>query len=213
MKIQKIEFPCGSITIEGMISLPEGPGPFGLVVVLHPHPLYGGNMFNNVVHAVCEALTKQEIAWLKFNFRGVGKSGGEYSEGVGEQEDAQAAISFGEKQGRIDPERIGICGYSFGSAVAFAAAVKDKRVKAVAGISPLLHPPDLLESYSRPKLFVTGALDDLVDPRDLGKQVEKLPEPKEFVLYPGVDHFWTRDDTAMAERVSRFFRSHFAFQR
>ena len=39
MKIQKIEFPCGNITLEGMISIPEGPGPFGLVVVCHPHPL------------------------------------------------------------------------------------------------------------------------------------------------------------------------------
>lgn len=162
-------------------------------------------MFNNVVHAVCEALIKQGTAWLKFNFRGVGKSGGKFAEGIGEQEDAQAAISFGEKQGPVDPERIGICGYSFGSTVAFAAAVKDRRVKAVAGISPFIQPPNLLESYVRPKLFVTGDLDDFIDPRNLQHEVGKLPEPKEFVLYPGVDHFWMKDDERMAEKVSRFF--------
>jgi hypothetical protein len=209
MKIQRIEFPCGAITMEGMISLPEGKGPFGLVVVCHPHPLYGGNMFNNVVHAACEALERQGLAWLKFNFRGVGKSGGRFSEGIGEQEDAQAAISLGEKQVRIDPERIGICGYSFGSSVAFAVAAKDPRVKAVAGISPFIQPPNVLDSCSRPKLFVTGTLDEFVNARDLEKQVEKLPNPKEFVLYPNVDHFWMKDGDSMAEKVGQFFKSGF----
>jgi hypothetical protein len=209
MKIQQIEFPCGAMTIEGMISLPEGKGPFGLVVVCHPHPLYGGNMFNNIVHAVCEALRKQGLAWLKFNFRGVGKSGGRFSEGIGEQEDAQAAVSFGEKQMGIDPERIGICGYSFGSSVAFAVAAKDPRVKAVAGISPFIRPPNLLDHYSRPKLFVTGTLDEFVNARDLEKQVERLPNPKELILYPGEDHFWMKDDDSMAEKVGQFFKSEF----
>jgi uncharacterized protein len=212
MKIQRIEFPCGAITLEGMISLPEGPGPFGLVVVCHPHPLYGGNMFNNVVHAVCEPLIKKGIAWLKFNFRGVGKSGGSYSDGIGEQEDAQSAISFGEKQGLIEGGRIGICGYSFGSMVAFAAAVKDPRVRAVAGISPFIQPPDLLDFYSHPKLFVSGDLDEFVHPRELEKQVERLPAPKELVFYPGVDHFWMKEDDSMAEKVGQFFKSTIGIQ-
>jgi len=129
MKIRRIEFPCGPITLEGMVSVPEGPGPFGLVVVCHPHPLYGGNMFNNVVHAVCENLGEKGLAWLKFNFRGVGRSGGRHADGIGEQEDAQAAISSGGGQERIDPEMIGVCGYSFGSTVAFAVAAKDPAIR------------------------------------------------------------------------------------
>ena len=206
MKIQRIEFPCGNITLEGMISIPEGSGPWGLVVVCHPHPLYGGDMFNNVVHAVCEDLGKKGLAWMKFNFRGVGKSGGRYSDGIGEQDDARAAISFGEKQERIDPEKIGVCGYSFGSIVAFAVAVKDPRVKAVAGISPFIQPSNLLDSCFRPKLFVTGARDGFVDPRSLEEQVKKLPEPKELLLFPGADHFWSEDSEAMAEKVGGFFK-------
>jgi len=205
MKIQKIEIPCGDIILEGMVSVPEGPGPFGLVVVCHPHPLYGGNMFNNVVHAVCENLEKKGLAWLKFNFRGVGKSGGKYSDGIGEQDDAQAAISFGERRERIDPGIIGVCGYSFGSTVAFAVAAKDSRVKAVAGISPFIQPPDLLDRCFRPKLFVTGARDGFVDPKNLEEQVKKLPDPKELVLFPDADHFWSEEEAAMAEKVSRFF--------
>jgi alpha/beta superfamily hydrolase len=204
MKIQRIEFPCGNITLEGMVSVPEGPGPFGLVVVCHPHPLYGGNMFNNVVHAVCENLGEKGLAWLKFNLRGVGKSGGRYSDGIGEQDDAQAAISIGEKQERIDPGKIGVCGYSFGSTVAFAVAAKDPRVKAVAGISPFIQPPDLLDRCFRPKLFVTGARDGFVDPKSLEEQVKRLPDPKELVLFPDADHFWSEEEAAMAEKVSRF---------
>jgi hypothetical protein len=209
MKIQRIEFPCGNITLEGMFSVPEGQGPWGLVVVCHPHPLYGGDMFSNVLHAVCEDLGKKDLAWLKFNFRGVGKSGGRYSEGIGEQDDTQAAISFGEKQARIDPEKIGVCGYSFGSIVAFAVAAKDPRVKAVAGISPFIQPPHLLDKCSCPKLFVTGTRDEFVNSQSLKEQVKKLPEPKELILFSGVDHFWSEDAEAMAEKVGRFFKKGF----
>ena len=96
MALKKVEFLCKDIILEGIFALPEGDGPFSLVVVCHPHPLYGGNMYNNVVHAVCERLGEKKIAWLKFNFRGVGMSGGGFAEGIGEKEDVKAAISFGE---------------------------------------------------------------------------------------------------------------------
>jgi alpha/beta superfamily hydrolase len=205
MKIRRIEFPCGPITLEGMVSVPEGPGPFGLVVVCHPHPLYGGNMFNNVVHAVCENLGEKGLAWLKFNFRGVGRSGGRHADGIGEQEDAQAAISSGGGQERIDPEMIGVCGYSFGSTVAFAVAAKDPRVKAVAGISPFIQPPGLLDGCFLPKLFVTGARDGFIKPQLLEEQVKMLPDPKELLLFPEADHFWSEAQDDMAEKVGLFF--------
>jgi len=206
MKIRKVEIPCGKIILEGMISVPEGLGPFGLVVVCHPHPLYGGNMFNNVVHAVCSKLGEDGLAWLKFNFRGVGRSGGRYADGIGEQDDARAAVSLAELQEGVDPVKIGICGYSFGSIIALAVAAKDSRVKAVAGISPFIQPPDLLDHCSCPKLFVAGTHDEFVDSRALEEQVKKLPEPKELILFPDVDHFWAEGEEAMAEKISGFFR-------
>ncbi len=209
MSSQRIEFPCANITLEGMISVPEGPGPFGLVVVCHPHPLYGGNMFNPVVHAVCANLEGKGIAWLKFNFRGVGKSGGKYSDGIGEQDDARAAVSFAENQERVDPAKIGVCGYSFGSIVAFAVAAKDPGIKAVAGISPFIQPPGLLDRCLSPKFFVTGTRDEFVDSPSLEDQVKKLPEPKELVLFPGTDHFWSENEEAMAEKIGEFFRKSF----
>jgi alpha/beta superfamily hydrolase len=211
--MKQIEFPCQDITLEGVLAIPEGNGPFGVVVVCHPHPLYGGNMYNNVVHAICEKIGERNLAWLKFNFRGVGKSGGRFGSGLGEKEDARAAISFAEKQAKIDAARMGICGYSFGSTVAFAVAVEDVRIQAVAGISPFVQPADLLDSDNKPKLFVSGANDDFVNPQGLTQLVSKLPEPKECVIYPGVDHFWGESEETMAEKVSQFFKDSFELER
>ncbi len=205
MKNMKIEFPCGKITLEGMIHIPPGPNPFPLVVVCHPHSLYGGSMHNNVVDAVCSYLEKKEIGWLKFNFRGVGGSGGKFGHGIGERDDARAAISFGEGQARIAPGKIGLCGYSFGSVVAFPVAVEDARVKAVAGIAPFVQPEDLLTRFAGPKLLVCGTLDEFVDSKALEKIVDGMPDPKELALYPGVDHFWMGREEAMGEKVAQFF--------
>jgi alpha/beta superfamily hydrolase len=201
----KIEIPCENFTLEGIFSLPEGEGPFGLVVVCHPHPLYGGNMSNNVVYAVCDALEDRKLAWLKFNFRGVGRSGGRFADGLGEREDVKAAISFGEKRAGIDSQRIGLAGYSFGSIVALPAAVEDARVKAVAGISPFVQPENLLDHYPRPKFFTCGTEDGYIDAEALEQLLQRMPEPKELAIYPGVDHFWGGEEGPMAEKVGQFF--------
>jgi len=200
-----IEFPCGKIMLEGIFSLPGGRGSFPLLIVCHPHPLYGGNMANNVVEAVCEEAGGKGLAWLKFNFRGVGRSGGSFGNGIGEKEDVQAAVSFGKEQPEIDGGRIGLCGYSFGSLVAFAAAVEDSRIRAVAGISPFIQPETLLENYTHPKLFVWGDRDSFLDPQKLGQQVQNLPNPKEVAVFPGVDHFWSGQEAPLAEKVVSFF--------
>ena len=202
---KRIEFPGQDILLEGVFSLPEGEGPFGLVIVCHPHPLYGGDMDNTVVEAVCTEAGKEGLARLKFNFRGVGRSEGNFAGGDGEKEDARAAISFARTQEKVDGERIGICGYSFGSTVALAVAVEDDRIKAVAGISPLIQPADLLNHYEKPKFFISGTCDEFVNPRNLEKLVQKLPGPKELIIQAGIDHFWFGSEASMAQQVSRFF--------
>ncbi len=200
-----IKIPCGKIMLEGIFSLPEGKGPSPLLILCHPHPLYGGNMENNVVAAVCQQAGKKGLAWLKFNFRGVGRSGGGFGNGIGEKEDVRAAVSFGQERAEIDGGRIGLCGYSFGSLVAFTVAAEDPRIRAVAGISPFIEPETLLQDYANPKLFVWGDRDGFLDPQKLGQQVEKLPDPKEVAVFPGVDHFWSGQEAPLAERVVAFF--------
>lgn len=94
MKEERVTFKSGDLTLEGMIAYPDGAGPHRAAVVCHPHPLYGGSMYNNVVDAVLEAMHARGFATLRFNFRGVGQSEGEFDNGNGEADDTVAAIRF-----------------------------------------------------------------------------------------------------------------------
>ncbi len=205
MRQERVEFQCGELTLEGVLRLPEGEGPFGVVVVCHPHPQMGGDMRNNVVSAVYMALAGKGLASFKFNFRGVGDSEGQFDNGVGECDDAMAAVSFVLGKKEIDPERIGICGYSFGSMVALKVAAKEQKIRAIAGISPFIKPADLLDGYTKPKIFLCGVRDGFINAKSLQQQVEKLPEPKEIVLYPDIDHFWSGQERDMAAKIGEFF--------
>jgi len=96
----------------------------GGIVVAHPHPLYGGTMAQPVVHRGGAGLQEQGFGSLRFNFRGVGRSGGQYS-GAEEHRDVEAALAFlrgrlTARQGRRS--RLGLAGYSFGSRMAALAA-------------------------------------------------------------------------------------------
>ncbi len=207
MKKEKLMFPCGDISLEGVLQVPEGDGPFPAVVVCHPHPLYGGNMNVDMVHHVCVALGEHYIASLRFNFRGVGKSGGQHDNGVGEQDDVKAALSFLQTRDEIDSSRLALCGYSFGTMVSIPVADVDERVQAYAGISAFFVLPDLLKNFLKPKFFIHGTEDDLISSRQAEENVSKLPEPKEFVLIEGADHFWWGYDKEVAGRVADFFVS------
>ena len=104
-----VTFLSNGLEIEGQLA--AGDHQRG-VVVTHPHPLYGGNMHNNVVIAVSRAYQSRGCTTLRFNFRGVGGSQGNYDDGVGEQEDVRAAVAYLADNGM---EQIDLAGYSFGA--------------------------------------------------------------------------------------------------
>ncbi len=207
MQKRNVLFPSHDITLEGVLCLPDGGGPFPAVVVCHPHPQYGGNMDNNVVAAVCDALGDQGIASLKFNFRGVGGSDGAFGNGVGEQEDVKAALSFLEKESHVNASAIGLCGYSFGTMVSIPVADEDPRVQAYAGVSSFFIRPGLLRNFGKPKFFIHGTDDDFLSPDRLAEIIGGLPEPKICDAVQGADHFWWGADTLAGEKVADFFAS------
>jgi len=203
--MKRVNFPCGHITLEGVLHRPDAPGPFPGVVVCHPHPLYGGTMDSPVILSICRALKTRGIASLRFNFRGVGRSEGSYAEGVGEREDARAALDFLSQQEVVDRSRLGLCGYSFGTIVGLPVADQDDRVKALAGVSPFFSSPELLQNFHRPKFFICGSRDDFVDLEELRRRVAELPEPKELEIIPGADHFWWGYVEELSTKVADFF--------
>ena len=97
------------------------------VVICHPHPLYGGNMYNNVVSAIEDGYAALGFSTLIFNFRGVGNSQGEYDEGEGEVKDATAAYKYLAKH-LDDDARITLAGYSFGAWVISRSALEIEQI-------------------------------------------------------------------------------------
>ena len=204
MKSKRVIFPCGDLRLEGELHLPEGEGPFPVVTICHPHPLYGGDMDNNVVMAVYFALVKSSIAALRFNFRGTGNSSGSYGEGVGEQDDLQAALDFLSTLKEIDRQRIGLAGYSFGGMVAAHVAIKDNRIKQLALISPALNETDWirLKKYALPKLILIGEADTSVPFRPFQ---HFFGDAKQYQIIAGADHFWYGFEEQLSGKIARFF--------
>ncbi len=207
MKQARVSFPSGELFLEGILAIPEGAGLFPAVIVCHPHPLYGGSMDNNVVYSLFEALTQASLASLKFNFRGVGGSQGEFGQGIGEQEDVEAAISFISTVKGVNSKRIGLAGYSAGAGFALPVGLNDVQIKAMAAVSPPLSmfDFDFLKVCPKPKLLISGGRDNFTSADQFLEFCQNLPEPKEYESIEGADHFWWGYESGMAAKVTAFF--------
>jgi len=169
-------------------------------------------MSNNVVWAICQALTQRSIAAFRFNFRGVGQSEGTFGNGIAEQEDVKAALSFVLSDPDINPDKIGLTGYSFGAGVAAPVAIQDSRVKLLALVSPALSDStwEQLKGYQIPKLLVSGQHDFVIPAAQFQQHLKDIAEPRQGELISGVDHFWQGHEDELAQKVARFFVAGFS---
>jgi uncharacterized protein len=166
--------------------------PVAAAVVCHAHPLHGGVMHFKPVFRAAKALQSAGLAALRFNFRGVGRSGGTHDHGSGEQEDARAAL--GELERRFPGLPLVLGGFSFGSTMALRVAARDARVRAVFALGyPLRRAGDTapLAAVRQPRLFVQGERDEFGPGEELRALVEPLPPPRELVVVPASDHYFT----------------------
>ena len=140
------------------------PGEIGkpAVVVCHPHPLYDGTMNNKVVYWIAQAFAEQGCAVLRFNFRGVEESDGEWGDGVGESEDAAAALDW--LNSKHTDEKLWIAGFSFGCYAGLRAAQNNARVSRLFAIAPAVNHYDFsfMKGDTRPLTVVMGAEDEIV---------------------------------------------------
>ncbi len=201
------EFRSGALTLEGVLCMPEEGGPLPAVIVCHPHPLYGGSMNNNVVNCLCSALNAESLISFKFNFRGVGRSQGDFGDGAGEQEDVSSAISFITTLSEVDPESMGLIGYSAGAAFALPVGCEDPRIKALGAISPPLSMFDFefLKGCIKPKILISGSRDDFTPAGRFVELCQSLPSPTEYECIEGADHFWWGYEPEMARKIAAFF--------
>lgn len=204
---EKVTIPGGENTLEGMLHLPEGAGPFPGAVVCHPHPRMGGDMYNNVVGALVKACLGAGVAALRFNFRGVGESGGEYGGGGPEKDDVLAALDYLRTRPEIDGAKVALTGYSFGAMVALAAADRREDLAAVVAVSSPTRRGEKVEvRLLAPTLIATGDRDPYVEAALWQQYREQLGEDVTVQVFPGVDHFWWGSDERLIEAVSGFLR-------
>ncbi|HEY5626269.1 MAG TPA: alpha/beta fold hydrolase [Dehalococcoidia bacterium] len=198
---------CGDITLEGLLHLPDGDGPFPGIVVCHPHPQYGGDMYNNVVGALVRAALNGGFAALRFNFRGVGESEGTHAAGQAEPDDVKAAFSFLDEQPEVDSGRVALAGYSFGAMMALLASPDVSPVGlalvSLPTVAGELSPP----GGNFPLLLVSGDRDEYSDTATLAGLAEAAGDRATLEVIPGVDHFWWGSDDRLIETVSAFLRA------
>jgi hypothetical protein len=193
MKEEPVTFKSGELTLEGMIAYPDGAAElYSAAVVCHPHPLYGGSMYNNVVDAVLEALHARGFATLRFNFRGVGQSEGEFDNGKGEADDAVAAIRFLTTQKRVRGNGAVLTGYSFGAMTAVRAAQSVEEVEGIVTIAlPLgMIDPSALGTITKPIVLLAGDQDSYCPANRLAELAERLGPSVQLKIIPGADHFF-----------------------
>jgi alpha/beta superfamily hydrolase len=202
---EHVMFPVDNITLEGLLGMSPQPPAIG-VVLCHPHPLYGGEMHNNVVSALADALQQAGMATLRFNFRGVGRSGGEHGGGEAEVEDVKAAVSY--LLSRQGVPTVVVAGYSFGSMVGLRAGAADPRVHKLIGVAlPTgVGDPSFLLTVSKPKLLISGDRDNYSPIPSLQSLFAKLPEPKALVTVQGADHFFWGQEEEVAKAAVEFLR-------
>jgi alpha/beta superfamily hydrolase len=191
MKEQQVTFRSQHLTLEGLYGLQAaGTAPKG-AVVCHPHPQYGGSMYNNVVEAALEALWGRGFTTLRFNFRGVGESEGSYGGGDGEAQDVVSAVSFLRGQAGLHDAPMVLAGYSFGAAAAWGAAVQAGALKALALIAAPLR---MMDTASVPRvgniLFIGGSQDSFCPGAELEGLCARLGPGASSRVVEGADHFF-----------------------
>lgn len=174
-------------------------------VICHPHPSYGGSMDNNVVISARDTLAEAGFATLRFNFRGVGGSGGKHADGVGEAEDLGPIMAALASQSGAE---VHLAAYSFGAWVALRATTEG--VVAPASVM-LFSPPvdfmpfDALALPGCPCLIVVGDRDEFcgLDSLEAWLGAQDTARVSQRVLR-GVDHFYGGGEAGLAGAITDF---------
>jgi alpha/beta superfamily hydrolase len=212
MMKENVTIPCGSIALEGILERPNSlEENLPAAVVCHSHPLYGGNMQEAVSRTVATGLAERGMVSLRFNFRGVGRSGGTFGDAVDELDDVRAALDFLEHLDGIDMCRVMLAGFSFGCWVGLQAGSRDPRPSRLVGISPPVNGHDMsfLSKAERPILLIAGGQDDLYCSEQTFKEfIELIPEPKRAVILPESDHFHNGREYQLVSEINQFLDSY-----
>ena len=189
-KIESLLLEGPSGRLEALLEEPENGEPREAALVCHPHPQHGGTMHNKVVYRIARGLRTAGAVVLRFNYRGVNLSEGEYAHGEGELEDARAALAY--LRERYPGLPFTLAGFSFGSRIVLrlgCEGIGARRVIAV-GFPTSYKDRSFLDACSVPKIFVQSTHDQYGPIPEIEPLVASLAEPKRLVQVEAADHFF-----------------------
>ena len=180
--------PAGQIEV--LLDAPQQSETKQVAVLCHPHPQFQGTMLNKVVHTMARAMTDMQIPAIRFNFRGVGASSGEFANGIGETEDVLAVASWA--RDRYPAAELWLGGFSFGGMIAANAALT-ARPEQLITIAPAVSRMQGLLGSEQPEcpwLIIHGEEDEVVSVDETVSWLNELAPGPRLVLLPEVDHFF-----------------------
>jgi len=198
MEEERIFFTGGNVDIEGLYGSNDGRRG---VVVTHPHSLKGGTMMNNVVNALVTTFYRNGFSTLRFNFRGVGHSGGIFDNGMGEQDDVRGALAFLADKGK---DSIVLAGYSFGAWVNAKLFPGLDHLSDVIMVSPPIDfvPFDFSGVKDRCGLIICGDRDQFCPIDDLKRIVKDMDCRLNIV--DGADHFYFGREQGIQDHLNAY---------
>lgn len=180
-----------------------------VALILHPHPQHGGTMNNRVVYSLYHSFVRRGFSTLRFNFRGVGRSQGEFDDGLGELSDAAAALDW--MQGH-NPNATGcwIAGFSFGAWISMQLMMRRPEINGFISIAApaSIHDFSFLAPCPASGLMVHGDSDDIIPEESAAKLADKLDKQKnisiDYKVVKGCDHFFRNHLEDMEKHVEKY---------
>ncbi|HYG27386.1 MAG TPA: alpha/beta hydrolase [Caulobacteraceae bacterium] len=180
-----------------------------IALILHPHPKAAGHMNNPVAVQLYHLFMKRGFATLRFNFRGVGRSQGEFDQGIGELADAATALDWLQANNPA-ASQTWVAGYSFGAWVGMQLLMRRPETDGFISVSPPTNMYDFsfLAPCPASGLILHGTADTVVPPVEVEKVVSKLRTQKGIVidydLVDGATHFWAEHLPEVESRVGAY---------
>ncbi len=207
---RQIRFPSAgrpAVTLEGNLAQPTTQPPEhgnAVAVLCHPQPA-SSSMDDPLLRHLASALATAGVIVLRFNFRGVGASEGEQTDGRLEPLDVAGAIEAARSQTDANPEEICLIGHAFGAYVALADAAHDPRAKTDVAISPpVFRLTPELGRFERPRLFLTGEYDEVSPRHKLEPWIAELPGARNLRVISGARHLMRGYEAVASDVVVQY---------
>ena len=202
--IELIAGPAGALEV-AHLPAPAHTTARGIALVAHPHPLLGGTMDNKVAVTLAKTLHHLGYATMRFNFRGVGRSEGVFDEGLGETDDALAALDHAART--YPGGHLVLAGFSFGTFVQTRLwqRIKDaRRVERLVLTGPAVNRFPL-DPVPEDTIVIHGEEDDVVPLADVLTWAR--PQHLPVVVFPGCGHFFHGRLTQLQRVISGMWRA------